>query len=242
MESIKSYMRENFKIMIKILAGNFFLKYIISIIGVAYTFLVFYTSSLKLQDRKIINELFKNNENFIYAFWHDQLLMCPFSWMNKSRIFVLISNHRDGDIISKLISFLGFKSIRGSTSKPKKNKNNNSLSAARKIIKSLNNGNSIGIAPDGPRGPRHIVSEGIIQIAKISGKKIIPVSLGFKSKWTINTWDKFIVPRIFNTINIHWGNPIIIKDMGNERYQEILTAELNKLTKASNYFEAKNKI
>ena len=242
MESIKSYMRENFKIMIKILAGNFFLKYIISFIGAAYVFLVFYTSSLKLHDRKIINELFKNNENFIYAFWHDQLLMCPFSWMNKSNIFVLISNHRDGDIISKLISFLGFKSIRGSTSKPKKNKNNNSLSAARKIIKSLNNGNSIGIAPDGPRGPRHIVSEGIIQIAKISGKKIIPVSLGFKSKWTINTWDKFIVPRIFNTINIHWGNPIIIKDMGNERYQEILTAELNKLTKASNYFEAKNKI
>ena len=54
MESIKDYMRENSSFMIKILAGNFFLKYIISFIGAIYTFLVFYTSSIKLHDRHII--------------------------------------------------------------------------------------------------------------------------------------------------------------------------------------------
>ena len=239
MESIKDYMRENSSFMIKILAGNFFLKYIISFIGAIYTFLVFYTSSIKLHDRHIIEFFLKKNENFIYAFWHDQLLMCPFSWKDKSNIFVLISKHRDGDIVSRLISYLGFKSIRGSTSKPTKNKNNNSLIAARKIIKALNNGNSIGIAPDGPRGPRHEASEGIIQIAKISGKKIIPVALGFKDKWTLNTWDKFIIPRMFNTINIRWGKPISIEYIENGKYQKALTAELNKITDESNYFEIK---
>ena len=240
MVSIKNYMRENFNFMIKFLAGNFLLKYIISFIGVGYTFLVFYTSTVRLYDRKIIDVLFKKNENFIYAFWHDQLLMCPFSWKNRSNIFILISNHRDGDIITKLISLLGFKSIRGSTSKPKKNKSNNSLSAARKVIKALKNGDSIGIAPDGPRGPRHESSEGIIQIAKMSGKKIIPVAMGFKNKWTLNTWDKFIVPRIFNTINIQWGEPISIENKDNKNYREVLTKELNKITEEANYFEAKN--
>ena len=74
----------------------------------------------------------------------------------------------------------------------------------------------------------------------MSGKKIIPVAMGFKNKWTLNTWDKFIVPRIFNTINIQWGKPISIENKDNKNYREVLTKELNKITEEANYFEAKS--
>ena len=57
---------------------------------------------------------------------------------------------------------------------------------------------SIGITPDGPRGPRHKVSEGTINISRISNKKILPMALAYKKKWVLNTWDKFIIPKPFN--------------------------------------------
>ena len=99
--------------MFKNIVSNFFIKNIISILGLAYILITYYTSKITFSDKLNIDSLCKENENFIYAFWHDQLLMCPFTWKNKFDILVLISKHKDGDIISKVISYLGFKTIRG---------------------------------------------------------------------------------------------------------------------------------
>ena len=102
-----------------------------------YVLFVYKTSTINLKNRKNIESLFKKNESFIYAFWHDQLLMCPLTWQSEFEIKVLISKHRDGDIIAKLISNLGFKAIRGSTHKSGKTKNKGGLLSARQMIKSL---------------------------------------------------------------------------------------------------------
>ena len=222
--------------MFKNILNNFLIKQIISLIGIVYILLTYYTSKITFSNQSKINLLSKKNENFIYAFWHDQLLMCPFTWKNDLDILVLISKHKDGDIISKVISYLGFKTIRGSTNKPGKIKSKGGFIAAKKILSSLKNNICVGIAPDGPRGPRHEVAEGIINIARISNKKIIPVALGFKSKWTLNTWDKFIVPKFFSRMNVSWGEPIEIQDEDNVKYQILLKKELDSLTKSVNSF------
>ena len=224
--------------MFKSVAGNIIAKNIISIIGAGYIYLVYITSKIKLHNRTNIEKILGKRESFIYAFWHDQLLMCPLTWKNESKIMVLISKHRDGDIISKVISYLGFSAIRGSTSKPTKIKSKGGILAARKMLKSLENGSSVGIALDGPRGPRHQVSEGPIQIARISNKMILPVVIGFKKKWALNTWDKFIIPKIFNTINIYWGKPIKVEGSkkNNLKFQDTLKKELDRLTLKANSF------
>lgn len=224
--------------MFKSVAGNIIAKNIISIIGAGYIYLVYITSKIKLHNRTNIEKILGKRESFIYAFWHDQLLMCPLTWKNESKIMVLISKHRDGDIISKVISHLGFSAIRGSTSKPTKIKSKGGILAARKMLKSLENGSSVGIALDGPRGPRHQVSEGPIQIARISNKMILPVVIGFKKKWALNTWDKFIIPKIFNTINIYWGKPIKVEGSkkNNLKFQDTLKKELDRLTLKANSF------
>ena len=138
-------------------------------------------------------------------------MLSPLTWQSKKRIDILISKHKDGDIIANLIKFHGFNSVRGSTNNPNKEKEKNSISSIRKILKSLKNNISIGITPDGPRGPRHKVSEGIINIARISNKKILPMALAYKKKWILNTWDKFIIPMPFNEICIVWGVPLDTK-------------------------------
>ena len=223
--------------MIKYISSLSISKLIISIVGAFYIHLVFFTSNVNLKNRRNIDSVLNKKKSFIYSFWHDQLLMCPLTWDSKSEIKVLISKHRDGDIISKVISILGFGSIRGSTNQPKKNKNKGSLKALRQIIKSLNNDISIGISPDGPKGPRHKVSDGIIQIARLSKKEIIPVGIGFKKKWILNTWDRFIIPKIFNEICFVWGKPIKISKLSRqslkskkdlEKLMNNLTAEANK--------------
>ncbi|MDC3144402.1 lysophospholipid acyltransferase family protein [Pelagibacteraceae bacterium] len=169
---------------------------------------MFISSKKKFINKNNLDKLLNEDISFIYALWHDQLLLSPLTWQSKKRIDILISKHRDGDMIADLIKFHGFNSIRGSTNNPNKEKEKNTLTSVRKILKSLKNNISIGITPDGPRGPRHKVGEGTINISRISNKKILPMSLACKKKWVLNTWDKFIVPKPFNEICIVWGEPL----------------------------------
>ena len=222
--------------MIKYFSSFRLIQTLLSLIGSIYVLTVYKTSKINLKNRKKIENLLERNESFIYSFWHDQLLMCPLTWQSNSNIKVLISKHRDGDIIAQLISNLGFEAIRGSTHKTNKIKNKGGLLSARKMIKSLKNGISIGISPDGPKGPRHKVSEGILSISRLSKSVILPVGIGFKKKWVLNTWDKFIIPKPFNEITVVWGDPIpaITNEKNNHQFKIKLESKMNNLTAQAN--------
>ena len=222
--------------MVKYIAGFKLTQLLISLLGSLYVLFVYKTSTIDLKNRKNIDRLFKKNESFIYAFWHDQLLFCPLTWQSEFEIKVLISKHRDGDIVARLISKLGFKSIRGSTHKSGKTKNKGGLTSARQMIKSLKNGISIGISPDGPKGPRHKVSDGILSISRLSNSSILPVGIGFKKKWVLNTWDKFIIPKPFNQITIIWGEaiPAIKDEKSINQTKNKLESKMENLTKRAN--------
>ena len=197
--------------MIKNFLKNYFIKKFLSLVGALYVYIVYISSQKTFINKDNFDKLILENKSFIYALWHDQLLLSPFTWQTKNRIDILISKHKDGDIIADLIKYHGFNSIRGSTNNPSKEKEKNTISSIRKIIKTLKANVSIGITPDGPRGTRHRVSEGTINIARISNKKILPMALAYKEQWVINTWDKFIIPKPFNKICIVWGDPIDIE-------------------------------
>ena len=222
--------------MIKYIAGFKVTQSLISFLGSMYVLFVYKTSRINLKNRKNIESLFKKNESFIYAFWHDQLLMCPLTWQSRIEIKVLISKHRDGDIIAKLISNLGFKAIRGSTHKSGKTRNKGGLLSARQMIKSLKKGISIGISPDGPKGPRHKVSDGILSISRLSNSPILPVGIGFKKKWVLSTWDKFIIPKPFNQITIIWGEPLpaLKNEKNTKRIKNKLESTMYSLTQRAN--------
>ena len=197
--------------MIKNFLKNYFVKKFLSLVGALYIYIVYVSSQKTFINKDNFDKLILENKSFIYALWHDQLLLSPFTWQTKNRIDILISKHKDGDIIADLIKYHGFNSIRGSTNNPSKVKEKNTISSIRKIIKTLKADVSIGITPDGPRGPRHKVSEGTINIARISNKKILPMALAYKEQWVLNTWDKFIIPKPFNKICIVWGDTIDIE-------------------------------
>ena len=123
---------------------------------------------------------------------------------NKKKINVLISAHPDGQLLSNTVKHFKIDTIIGSSSK-------GSSMALRNIIRSLKSGISIGITPDGPRGPKMKINSGIIKIASLTGCKIVPLSYSVKNKLFLNSWDKFLVALPFGKGCFIWGKPIKVK-------------------------------
>ncbi|PPR35509.1 MAG: hypothetical protein CFH26_00872 [Alphaproteobacteria bacterium MarineAlpha6_Bin4] len=206
---------------------------IICWIAAKYIKLISLTIKWKYIDKKYPEKLWKNNENFILCFWHGRLLMMPFSWKRGKNINMLISEHPDGQLISKTVKYFGINTIHGSSSK-------GGTKALRNIIKTLRSGQSVGITPDGPRGPRMKMNSAIIKIAGLTGYKILPLSCSVKNKFFLNSWDKFLVALPFGKGCFVWGKPLKInKDISKKQDLKLsnkLENILIKLTKEADHY------
>ena len=115
------------------------------------------TSSIKYENQVVPEKFWKDNQSFILAFWHSQLMMISYAWKSKKKINILASGHSDGRFGAIVGKYFNLKNIQVS--------NKNKTVSLKPIFKILKNNNYIGITPDGPRGPKEMVSEGIIKIA-----------------------------------------------------------------------------
>ncbi|MFH1824686.1 MAG: lysophospholipid acyltransferase family protein [Candidatus Firestonebacteria bacterium] len=168
----------------------------------------------------------KKNKQYIYAFWHSGILLSVYFFRNKG-INVLVSLHKDGEYISRVINKFGFRVIRGSTSR-------GGLKALLELKDVLNKGFDVAITPDGPRGPKQRVQMGIIYLAKITGLPLAPFSFNADKKKVLNSWDNFIIPLPFSQGVFMFGEPIYVSKNANEKEMEEkrleLENELNRLT------------
>ena len=80
----------------------------------------------------------------------------------------------------------------------------------KKIIKNLRKGYSLAITPDGPRGPRYKINSQVVNIAKLSGAKIIPSSCSISRSIRLNSWDRFVFPLPFSTLSYYFDQKIAI--------------------------------
>jgi hypothetical protein len=154
------------------------------------------------------NALWDQRKPFILAFWHGRILMMPKSWRAGVKIHMLISRHRDGELITRAVKPFGIDTIRGSAAKPGKEADKGGLAALREILRALKQGECIGITPDGPRGPRMRATDGVVTIARLSGVPIIPAAWSARRRWMLNSWDRFLVPSLFTRGVIVWGAAI----------------------------------
>ena len=160
----------------------------------------------------------------IIAFWHGELLMQPFLYNQirpNHKVTAIISEHSDGEIISRLIGYFGFESSRGSARK-------NDAKALLSSIRKMDDGYDVAITPDGPKGPRHSIAEGIVAIAKKKNAQIVPCNFQASSFWQFRSWDKFTIPKPFSTISFYAGEPIDISDIETEDAIALIKTELLK--------------
>lgn len=143
------------------------------------------------------------------ACWHGELLMIPYAYTKYRKtpnVKLLISEHFDGNLIAKTLGFFGFGTIRGSSTR-------GGAKALIAAIKELQNGYDMGITPDGPKGPRHEVQDGIVMMAQKTKTKITVVSIKPSSYWQLNSWDKFVIPKPFGIINYYISELIDVSEM-----------------------------
>ena len=171
----------------------------------------------------------------IGAFWHGRLLMMPLVYKRKKLSF-LVSPHRDGQIVGTALKRFGFHAIPGST-------NRKGFSAFKQMLRAIQDGSDIALTPDGPRGPRCEVQIGVIELAKLAGRPVVPLTFSASKRKLFKTWDQFLLPYPFSRGVFIWGEPVYVDPKGDRPHLEerraLLERRLNELTEqADHYFDA----
>jgi len=129
----------------------------------------------------------------IWAFWHNRILLMPYLYERfcpGRRMLMLVSRSRDGELITRIMNRFGIDGARGSSSR-------GGSDALRELLRELERpqARDIGITPDGPRGPRAKVQDGVLAMAAGSARAIYPVTTRYSRFWELPSWDRFQIPK-----------------------------------------------
>ncbi|OGR87377.1 MAG: hypothetical protein A3A86_02275 [Elusimicrobia bacterium RIFCSPLOWO2_01_FULL_60_11] len=198
-------------------------QWIIPRIAWGYLTLVARTSKILWKDKEARDRLVKEHGNIIFAFWHGRQVFLPRAYRGWDA-YVLVSKSKDGELIARVVEMSGMKTVRGSSSR-------GGLEALRGLKEKLEEGRSVGITPDGPRGPQREVHEGALYLARETGKPILPVAVSCTRKLIFRAWDDYWLPLPFNRIVVAHGTPVrVAKSDSLEEKSKELKRGLDRLT------------
>lgn len=179
-----------------------------------------------------VETLINDKKPFIVAFWHGRILMVTHMAPKGLPVHVLISPHRDGELIAKVVKYFGFLFVRGSSNKK-------SISALKQCVSLLQDGDVLAITPDGPRGPRMHISGNIVAIASKSNVPIVPVSFSSSRCKIFKSWDRFILSLPFGSSFFLIGEPYYVDELDDNRnidyHNQRLEHILNRLTEQADH-------
>jgi lysophospholipid acyltransferase (LPLAT)-like uncharacterized protein len=132
------------------------------------------TMRWSVQGAENVEQIYGKGKQVIIAFWHGQQLMMPLAYRGKNA-HILISQHRDGELICEIVKRFGFGAVRGSSTR-------GGGIALRQLIRLGRSGADLVVTPDGPKGPRHVVQKGVIQLAQATGLPIVPLTFACSKK------------------------------------------------------------
>lgn len=186
---------------------------LVPLVGALLIRIIYFTSKKYFHMPHVIPQ-----EPVIFAFWHGDLLFQPYLYYQFRKIpkaKVLISDHFDGQIIARVIKFFGIGTIHGSTTR-------GGAKVLMQGLKSLSQGYDIGITPDGPKGPRYTVSDGVVVMAQKRQAKVIVYSCVPSSFWQLESWDRFVIPKPFGVLNFYASEPIDLEGLEMDEAKERL--------------------
>ncbi len=171
----------------------------------------------KVYENDWINKKTYEDRSWIYAFWHDEIF--PLCYLHKNKgFYAMVSPSRDGEILAGVLSRWGYKLFRGSSHK-------NPVGLIKLALrKAVQKKIDIGIAVDGPTGPRHKVKEGVIFLGYKANAYITPIRVIIKPSIKLNSWDKFQIPIIGSKCHVIYGEPYTVS----YKYNKISSQKIRK--------------
>jgi hypothetical protein len=195
---------------------------LIGMVGATLIRLLGLTWRVRWVNRHFRDDARRGRGTFIYVIWHGEML--PLLYAHRSQnVSAMISEHRDGEIIARVVQRLGFRTIRGSTTR----------GAARALLsacREIEEGHTVVVTLDGPRGPAHSVAPGAMVISQRTGAPMLPVVGTASRAWHLRSWDRFTIPKPFARVTIAYGRPFAVnastaRDAANEADETRLAME-----------------
>lgn len=147
-----------------------------------------------------VRKFWDKGEAVIISTWHDQLLMM-INVYGGPGARILISRSKDGELIARTMQKFGQDAVRGSSSRGGRD-------AFKKLIQLSRKPYDLGITPDGPKGPRHQVKEGVMQLARLTGRPIVPLAFVCSHGHRFGSWDRFLLPYPWGRGVYAFGEPL----------------------------------
>ncbi len=139
---------------------------------------------------------------FVFLLWHEALL--PLLWRHRrQQVSILVSEAREGQYLSDYAQRIGYELVPGSSTR-------GGARALLAAIRALEEGSTIAITPDGPRGPRRDVKPGVVRAAQRAGAMILPLHAVTRSAWRAGSWDEMMVPKPFARVEVGYGEPFCV--------------------------------
>lgn len=139
-------------------------------------------------------------EPAVYALWHEHLLPLALAHRGAGAT-ALVSRHRDGEILTRVLDRLGHAAARGSSSR-------GGAEGLAAMVRAGAEGRPLAFTPDGPRGPARTCKPGVVHAAAETGLPIVPLSAAASRGRRLASWDRFLVPAPFARVVLARGDPI----------------------------------
>jgi lysophospholipid acyltransferase (LPLAT)-like uncharacterized protein len=154
----------------------------------------------------------------VFACWHGQLLPLIHAHRGEG-VVVLVSEHGDGEYVTRLLHRNGFGTVRGSSTR-------GGTKGLKGLVRAGREGRDLAITPDGPRGPHGVFKPGALAVAQMTGAPVIPTAAGASSGWHFDSWDGFLVPRPMSRITVEYLPPRFVPRDADRLVLERMAAEI----------------
>ncbi len=173
----------------------------------AYGQLFLITSRLRIEADPEVERLVREQRvPVIYALWHSHVFFVPlFRTYERRAVSVLLSAHRDAQIVGVAARLRGIRLVFGSSTR-------GGAKAYLQLLTVLQSGESVVMTPDGPKGPAERVKSGVIRLAQQSGCAIVPVALASSRLHRLKSWDRSLLPLPFSKAVFELGAPLYCPD------------------------------
>ena len=162
----------------------------------------------------------------IYAIWHGRMVIPLYCRRNRD-VSIIVSEHRDGELVTASVYASGNRTVRGSTSR-------GGAKALARMIRLARNGEKICFTPDGPRGPRYALQSGLVYVAAKTGVPVVPITASARWAYTFKSWDTFQLPIPFSKAAVVIGDPYYVTggtdDENIELHRREIERQLRELT------------
>ena len=172
---------------------------------------------------KVREAISRSGGGAVYATWH-QRMSYHFHHFGSHHVTVMISQSKDGEYAVRIASWLGFKNVRGSSTR-------GGSKALRDLVQRIREGEIGGMLADGPQGPARVAKMGSVIMARDAEVPLVPVLWGADRCWIFNSWDRYLVPKPFARVVIYYAEPIRVPRSAEgealEEYRRLFEERLN---------------